>query len=121
MIREYKTLREWTKHKRVSWHAAADRIELFLDVLAKCRVGETVKLDRAKATRAIEYCRWRAAGGIHELDTEATMCDAEWEMLEFLRSHNQCIDWFMTGNPTGMIAKLAMGTSSQERPHLSVV
>jgi hypothetical protein len=49
------------------------------------------------------------------------MCDAEWEMLEFLRSHNQSIDWFMTGNPTGMIAKLAMGTSSQERPQLSVV
>jgi hypothetical protein len=88
MIREYKTVREWTKHKRVSWHATADRIELFLDVLANCRVGETVKLDRAKATRAIEYCRWRAAGGIHELDTKATMCDAEWEMLEFLRSHN---------------------------------
>jgi len=121
MIREYKTVTEWRKHKRVSWAATADRIELFLDVLANCRVGETVKLDRAKANRAIEYCRWRAAGGLHELDIETGMCDAEREMLEFLKSHNQCIDWFMTGNPTGMIAQLAMGTSSQARPHLVVV
>jgi len=49
------------------------------------------------------------------------MCAEELEMLHFLFDHNQCAEWVFGGDPTRMILRAAMGTSSQRAPTLRIV
>lgn len=113
-----RNVEELRKSKRLNWSAAADRIELFLDLLSNYYVGKTVKVDYRAAGKAVEYCRQRAAGKKY---TELEIAEREAEMLGFLIAHNQSLDWVLSGDPTIMMAQLAEGTCSRKPPQLHVV
>ena len=97
-----------------TWSATADRIEIIIDCLTKYGVAHTVSINHGAATRTVEYCRRRAAGGKEDIN-------AEREMIDFLRAHNQSLDWAWFGDVSGMIARLADGTTSRQRPQLRLV
>jgi hypothetical protein len=94
-----------------TWSATADRIEIIIDCLTNSHI---VSINHGAAARTVEYCRRRAAGGKENIN-------AEREMIDFLRAHNQSLDWAWFGDVSGMIARLADGTSSRQRPHLLLV
>src|SRR5262245_17171649 len=86
---------------RIDYAEAADRLEVILDILTGNTVGaQSIKVDRDAAARAIAYCRWRAANGVHPIDAEYAACDEETDMLQFISVHDLCASWVMQGDPT---------------------
>jgi len=116
--RSPRSLAELRAVKQFDWSAAADRIELFLDLLAECQVGKNVRVDYRVAARAVDYCRQRAAGKKYKIRERE---EREMELYDFLYAHGQSATWVFTSDPTEMMAQLAAGTCSRKPPQLRVV
>ena len=80
--------------------------------------ARTISVDYRMANRAIAYCRRMAAGRRRE---DLRPNGAWEEMIQFLGRHNQCMNWVLFGDPTGIILRLAENTTSRMPPRLSVV
>lgn len=99
---------------KAEWEAVASRLEFVVDCLTNRAVAATISMDRRIAARAIDYCRSRAAGAEENPEREV-------EITEFLRAHNQSLDWVLLGDASGMICARAEGTGSIHRPILRIV
>ena len=64
--------------------------------------------------------RVAAAAGKKFSDAEATQ-QHDHMLCDFVNSHDQSLDWFLTGNHTGTMARLAEGTSLQKRLRFRIV
>ena len=103
---------------RVDYSAVADRLEMILSILSGDTVGaQSISVDYVAFHRAIEFCRRESK----RKRKRNSMPEEEWEMIQLLGRHNQCLNWVYEGDPTAMILTLALGTSSQRPTQLCVV
>jgi hypothetical protein len=98
------------------WAKAATRLEQVIEIITgqSAMYYAAARVNHAAATRAVEYCKSRAAGGREDIDREQ-------EMILFIGDHNQSLDWIFFGDPGRFICERAEGTSSIRPPRLRVI